>query len=337
MEVSLETVLCDDADQSLLFGRMINYGDWLIFTPLKSAVLLFYNISTHCSYSEVVPKIYYDENKYHFFTGIIYEDSLYLFGYSKCVIVEYNIPKREFKEMTIHADASPCDDEGFFHVNYYRNGDVVYFPFMNCSAVLEFNLLTKERRVHILSNEKYGYITIDRVNDRFIMAPRNAENAKIIEWDDKTNDITSFSAFPMEFDRKKYSFYRTVAMDENIIFFRHASNHSIILNTLSGELKIYEELYEPCTSDAGLYAVFVHVDDKILMMSGKGVLFWDKSTNESEYKTYKPGNDVLDKLTDLSAQKAIMAKYSKTTQDQIIVIESANNKFSEYVSYLTKS
>ena len=32
-----------------------------------------------------------------------------------------------------------------------------------------------------------------------------------------------------------------------------------------------------------------------------------------------------------------MAKYSKTTQDQIIVIESANNKFSEYVSYLTKS
>lgn len=335
MNISLVDILCNNPSKNLMFGRIIHSDNWLVFTPLKSDKLLFYNISNCSSYGVTVPREYYNDDKYHFFTGILYDDSIFLFGYSKCLVIEYNLNTREFHKIDICIDAPLDENEGFFHVNYFRNGNVVFFPFSNTSAVLEFDLVSKKYKVHVLLNEKYGFISIDKVMGNFILAPRNAEQGRILEWNMQQNIIKDISYYPVEFGLCKYSFFRTKVWNDKVILFKHCSDSNVILDPIAGSIELFDDFYKQLNLDESSYATAIDLDDKLVFISRKGMLIWDYLTNEKIFREFVPQKEVILMLDAIHKQRQMFSAYSKKVNDNEYLIENDFSKFKDFISFMS--
>ncbi len=331
LEVSVNADICINFDMPLQYGRILLDSGKLIFTPQESNSMCFYNLASQEVERIIIPGEYYNDKLPHFFAGIKYEEKLFLFGYSKCLILEYNCISKQFKNISIDYDICKKSNEGFFHVEYYREGDIVFFPFFNSNALLEFNLRSGNTRIHIIGNYDFGFISIKKINGKFYFVPRDGAVGGIVEWDYQTKQTTIYDHFPENFYREYYSFFRSVELDGKLLLFRHAGNMNILVDVCSGYMSQFEDLYSGFAETRGLYSNICCLENKYIFLSYNGMLEWDPWTNEKRFLEYKYTDDVIKKLNEVSRMRKNRGILSNSVSRNLALSERKDFQISDFV------
>jgi hypothetical protein len=202
---SVEHVGNFNEEGAKLFSDAKKYKERIYFVPLTASQIYFYDSET-----EVISSIEYGHKGLGDFIVSILEDNiLYMFPSYYPGIMVLNLDTHEIRVVDdwINVELERCriSEDAYFRGDYVREGDVVYFPFCNAHAVLEFHLDDRRSIIHDVGTQ--GYSTIASDGSRFWMAPR--KTGAIVSWDPITSETTEYQGFPEGFSQGGFvgSFY----------------------------------------------------------------------------------------------------------------------------------
>ena len=289
--------LLENPDIQHTFNDILPYKDGFIFIPAFYDSVLILN-RQDWTYKKVSipcknPKI--GTSDFKFFTGVVHKDYVYMFGYSYPGLVRISL-----KDMSINiidgwlksGDLRFSEVDGCFHVQYYRNGDLVYFPFMNTNAVMEFDLTTEKTTIHMVGEATMRYISIEWNNGSFWLIPRDGSTGSIVKWNPVSGDTMYYRDYPEGFNYDKYAFYRLVDIGTKILLFAHRANMNISIDVLTGEMSKYDDIYDSSCLSKAKYPHTELQDGKIFFMNEKWCIWWDYVSEEKKCMAYDYGKKI---------------------------------------------
>lgn len=245
--------LLKENDMQMPFYDILVYKDFFVFVPCKSNHILLLNRMNWSREYIMLPQVTdrIGETQLNFFTGIIYGECLYLFGFSYPGILKLNMLTREFVLIDDWVGKLQfiSSEDGCLHVNYYRLGNVIYFPFENSNAVMVFDLESERADICVVGDSGQRYFAIEYVNKDFWLIPRDASTGKIVRWNPVFNKVQYYGDFPVGFDYTKHAFFQTLNIKDQIFLFAHVGNMNICIDTRTGQMQELAHLYS--VSDGG--------------------------------------------------------------------------------------
>lgn len=289
-QIDVVLPLLEKVDMEFAFYDMLVYEEFFVFVPCKFDSILFLNRNDWSKEYIKIPKTDWRIGKtgLNFFSGIINNDNIYLFGFSYPGILKMNLKTRQFVNIDYWIDKVElankiCD--GCFHVNYYQRGNVVYFPFENMDALMVFDLASEEAAVHTIGDTERGYISIEYSEDNFWLIPRDANITSIVKWNPNNGEIQTYDQYPEGFKVFPYAFYQTVNIGEKILLFAHGSNTNISIDVKRERLETFENLYD-IPENGSRYPVAKLIGQHIFFLLRDRFIWWDYHTEEKKETFY---------------------------------------------------
>ena len=280
---AVEHICSFEEEGPKLFSDATQYGDRIYFTPLTASRIYFYDLKM-----KRLDKIEYGHKSIaDFGFSILNGNDLYMFPTYYSGILKLNLETHDIDiiDSWLNDDYERCkmSEAPYFRGDYVRNGDVVYIPFSNAHAVLEFHLGGGESNVHDVGKQDYSTIASD--GSTFWMAPRTS--GAIVSWNPSTCEVIEYPNFPEGF--LQGGFVGSFFEDGYVWIFPETSNMVLKINAQTGEIVEEVGFSDICGHKMRGYsvwnAVFVYMKknaERILLCSGRSseIVFFHPNTGE---------------------------------------------------------
>ena len=336
--------ILDDAYLDGAFTGILLHGDSLVLIPGKSNEVVFFDTRSNKILEKYpIPdrKDFVGATGVRFFSGIVYENFLYLFGYcfpgifaldlitSKCHIID------EYMRAT--SGMFTNSNDGCFHVRFYRLGDKIYFPFMNLNAVMVFDLQFEKTTIRQVGDMYQRYISIENDGECFWLVPRDARMGSIVRWNLKTNETRQFRDFPKGFDRDVSSaFYHSINLGDRMILLAHTANMNVSIDFATGEITEFPSFYDETRVRSAKYPFVEFCGDDILIPTQDEFIFWNPVSSTRRVIPYVKSETFLQR--EGIVNQMIEAHYRETRRKNTLEMmrrpENKGNPFGEN-SYFT--
>lgn len=307
-KIDLRTAIMDEASPLLnetamsnAFSNILAYKDYFIFIPANEERITMLERKKGTIESIMLPSAEKKIGKsdINFFSGIIYEDFLFLFGYSYPGILRMDLVNKKFKIINEWLNERDFfftnEKDGCFHIQYYIKNNIVYFPFMNTNAVLEFDLRTMEVTVHKVGNCGQRYISIEWDGNNFWLFPRDGSRGSIVKWNLERDTVAYYQEYPEGFNYDEYAFGRTVKVGKEVLLFANCSNMNISIDLVTGEMKSFEDIYDTSDIKGARYRYVEFRKDKILFINKKQCILWDYLSGQKQYIPFEYGKNIYNR------------------------------------------
>lgn len=293
-----EFALLPDVSTINAFSNVLIYKDYFVFIPAnEDAIVMF------CRGNGTVERIPLPQSQrkigksdIKFFTGVIYEDFLFMFGYSYPGIVKMDLEERriEIIDSWLSESAFILTDEmeGCFHTQYYKKIDTVYFPFMNADAVMEFNFKTSKATVHKVGSSGQRYVSIEWDGTDFWLIPRDGRQGSIVKWNPVRDAVVYYDRYPDGFNYDKYAFYKTVNVGKEIFVFANRSNMNISIDIETGEMKALADIYDTSEKKGCKYRHVEWRDGRLFFIDDRKCIWWDYKSDEKNMTSFEYGEKI---------------------------------------------
>lgn len=275
-----------------LFNDVVRYKDKLFFVPLAANNIHIYDLAS----GGMESISYKNPGIGDFVFAIFHECHIYMFPSFHPGILKLNPETSDVDIIDdwINEDFAKCrlSDEPFFRGDYVREGDVIYAPFCNAHAVLEFHLNDGSSTVHDVGAQ--GHATIASDGKRFWLGPR--KGGGILCWNPAAGESTEHTDFPEGF--KEGAFLGSLYRDGYVWMFPESANMVLKVDVDTGKLEEEELFSDICRHKWSAYsvwkAVFVYMRqeaEQILLCSGKSsetVIFRPEKKEIRRFRLLRP-------------------------------------------------
>lgn len=217
-----------------------------------------------------------------FLNGVVYKQYLYLFGHAYPGIVKVDLLTEEVSvvdEWTKYIKPSN-EDDGFFHMKYVITDGKIYYPFLNCNAVLKYDLCSDEVSIITVGEEKDRYTSIEFDGSYFWLIPRDRTEAGIIRWSSDTNEVVAYRDYPKDYDCVRYSFFRTLFHDGKVYLFAHLNSSNICIDTKTGGMSTFPHIYDISDVKGCKYQNMMLNESEIVFYTDAEYIIWDLTNNQ---------------------------------------------------------
>lgn len=111
----------------------------------------------------------------------------------------------------------------------------ILMPFCNANAVLEYDMLTSQHKIHVVGKEDYSYSGICYDGRNYWLSPRH--DGAVVRWDKENQEVTIYNDFPENYEKGSYSYADAVYCDGFVWMFPLTGNMVLKINPSSGEMK----------------------------------------------------------------------------------------------------
>lgn len=265
------------------FTGILPYGDSLILIPGKSNEIIRFDKTQRSVLAKCIIPRRKDNigiTGMNFFSGTVYEDSLYLFGYCFPGILALNLNTLQSHVIDEWLQAVSGSftnfNDGCFHVRYCKLDDKVYLPFMNANAVMIFDLSTERTGIRMVGDESQRYISIEYDGECFWLVPRDATVGSIVRWNPKTDETRQFRDFPNGFDCDiSCAFYHSVNLGDRMLLLAHSANMNVSVDFETGNMSEALSFYDASGIQSAKYPFVEFCGDEILLPTQNEFIFWN--------------------------------------------------------------
>lgn len=332
-------LLLPDPYEKNAFTKIIPYENKFIFVPgMTDRIAIMERSDFSIKYIRIPlkkPML----GMYHmkFFSGIVYNDCLYLFGFAYPGILKYDLNNGDFIIIDDWLnEARSCkayNDEidGCFADYPIVEKNKVYFSFMNLNAVLSFNLDTDVSEIHIVGDDKLRYgITMRGVNNDFWLFPRDAGTMGIVRWSRLTSKFDQYAEYPQSFTRDKYVFNQMEKIDNEIFAFSHGNGKNLKINILTGKMETFEPVYDTETT-WGKY-IYTELQEDNIFICGWGChILWNYQNGCRKITPWTYESALFERLERRCFQTAFRNAINRTGY----AVESDEMPLEGFIRYIT--
>ncbi len=322
-------------------GSLIMAGDYIIGTPNVERFITIYNILQNTIEYIPVPEkgLYFGKGIFLFSSGMVYNRKLFLFGNAYPGIISFDLDTREMECITdwIDLNRNYSEEDGCFHLGFYRSENVVYLPFMNTNAVLEFHLDDNKSIIHNVGDEKQRYLSIEYIRGLFYLVPRDGRYGSLVCWNPVTGETKQYSDYPKGFDYNKYSFYRTAVVDDKVlIMFAHRGNMNVAFDVQTESMHMFRDLYDTRDIPFKKYSAMIKREELMLFFTSKGIIEWNQKNNSVKSVEYIYGDDVVQRMNYETEVTSKVKKFEMEIKNKNIIYENNSVDCASLIHYLKK-
>lgn len=327
--------LSDDIYMCHAYNRILPYRSSLILIPANSDNVVIVDRRNLTKEYIELPEVKYriGTSTFKFLGGVVHEDSLFLFGYSYPGIVKVDLVSKEVNVIDCWLKESAVSltnkTDGCFHSGYVLLDNVVYFPFVNSNAVLQFDLVTEEVVVHKVGDDRQRYISIVWDGTCFWLIPRDGSVGSIIRWNPSDGTTEYYRNYPEQFNYEVFAFYKTEIIENKIFLFAHQSNCNICFDISTGHMETFPHLYCVENIKGCKYLVVWQEQGKFVALRDKEWAVWDYNKNVLEKFEYELDSRITQRYRDHETRMY----FENNIQD--IKRENKNFNLKDYLRYLT--
>lgn len=325
--------LLETANMEFAFYDILNYEDCFVFVPCRFDKVLILDRKDWSKIYVEIPQTDWriGETSFNFFTGIININSLYLFGFSYPGILKMDLRTKKFENFNHWANDEKLvgqRKDGCFHVNYFQQNNLVYFPFENINALMIFDLVSENTTIQNMGNDESGYISIEYDGEDFWLIPRDVNVNRIVSWNPDTKKTRYYDQYPEDFEVYPYAFYQTVNIDEKLLLFAHAGRSNISIDMHSGKMELFEDLYD-VPEKGSKYPIVELRDGKILLILHDRLIWWDYYLGKKKEILYKLDEKIINRIVN----KRIKNSFERA-RNNISYENSCDYNLESYIRYL---
>jgi len=281
--------LLDETDLRWAFGGILRYKDWLVFLPCVADEVVLYHAENNTVKRIPVPQPQFyindAEQKNKFFSGVIQEDFLYLFGCAYPGILKLDLREEKFSVFS----------EWINEFQQYRNNwhdgcfikgvvrdNIVYLPFSNANAVMKFHLITEETNIVVLGDVKQRYISVEDDGKDLWLIPRESIDGCIVRWNPETGSVEEYRDYPPGFTKGECSFFNTVYQGGYVWLFAHRADMNIKVDVSDGKMYQAPDYYDASLIGGCRYPVVASWQRGFIILDSleSQWMYWDCDTEE---------------------------------------------------------
>lgn len=327
--------LSEDIYMQRAYKGILPYRNSLIFIPASAEHIVIVDCRHFTKEYIELPKMKYQIGKStnKFLGGVVYEDSLFLFGHSYPGIVKVDLISKEVKVIDFWLNESMIiftnEDDGCFSSQYVILNNVVYFPFVNANAVLQFDLVTEDVFIHNVGDDKQRYISIVWDGTCFWLIPRDGSIGSIIKWNPANGVTEYYSNYPEQYNYEVLAFYNTEIVEDKIFIFASKSNCNICIDINTGQMETFPHLYCVENINGCKYPVVWQEHGKFVALRDKEWAVWGYNEKILERFEYELGSSITQRYYEHETKKY----FENRSQD----VKRENERFNlnDYLKYLT--
>jgi len=324
--------LTDDIYMQNAFLDMVEYLNWLILIPSKGDDVVLVNRDTLEKRTIKLPvaESFIGTTGMKFRTGLVHHNNLFMFGCAYPGIVKVNLESREIEvrdSWLLGQDIVFNDSaDGCFFNNYCLLDNIVYLPFVNTNAVMQFDLEKEEITIYKVGNDTQRYISIEWDGQWFWLIPRDGSKGAIIKWNPDKGVTEEISGYPVEYDYHKLAFYRSQIIDDRLLLFAHCGQHNISIDVTTGQMTTFPHLYKVEGVRGSKYPIVLKEKDNIVTLHNGEYIVWNYVENHIGRFGYK-----LDDEISLRYEKKRLIEYFGENQ---LKYENENAGLEEFLRYV---
>lgn len=257
---------------SYLHSYVVCVEDYLVFVPNLSAYITSFDMKTNKFVSVALDLQKIGQEKIRFSSACIKGHYVYMFPCRARKIIKYDIYQNTVKYLDVLnaiQEKIPQATEVFLS-QYERINEKVYVPFANLNAIMIFDLEQEKADIQYLNIEG-GCTTISRCGESFFLMA--SKKAQIYSWNEKTEEILTYDAFPKDFTENDGSFYYlycySYIIGKKIFFFPILGNMIVCFDIVSKQIckvyitkDLYDEKWNSFCSISEKYGMLVMVTDQ---------------------------------------------------------------------------
>ena len=225
------------------FFSLITANDSIYCIPLSANNLIVYSPTNKIYNAIPIPiptatsKISYDpQNK--FIGGYKHGDYIFMTPSTYPGIVRYNTKTDEmsvFSDWILDLDSClTSQHQSFIFTRGIVCGNKLYLACDSVNAVFEFDMDTNSHRIHKISNNNVGYLSLCFDGENFWLLP--IDNGTVVKWNPKENVIQEFhNLCGTEFD-VLYPFVNISYVDKCIWLLPHSGNRAVRIEVETGNI-----------------------------------------------------------------------------------------------------
>jgi desulfoferrodoxin (superoxide reductase-like protein) len=158
---------------------------------------------------------------------------------------------------------------------------------MNTNAALIFNLETNQSELYRIGDEGSRFVSISYDGQDIWLIPR--AHGSLIRWNLEKNTQHIMNQYPIGFENRIYSLYRSVYLDGYLWVFRHMGNMNIKIDVHTGEMTEFHLPYDDEEIPGCRYPIINIENGKIRIHPGEHYewIELDTKTNEIEKFTFQ--------------------------------------------------
>lgn len=322
--------LFEGSEGQFAYYDILVYKKYFVFIPCKSDQVLIVNRinweKEYITFPTTEERI--GKTMLNFFTGIIYNDWLYMFGFSYPGILKMNMKTKEFKCINnwLRRNVIESEVDGCFHMNYCLKESKIYFPFENTSAVMVFDLETEKAEVREIEKRGNGFISIENDEENFWLIPRNAEKDYILKWSADSGE-TQTIWYPEGCRLCQKAFYKTLKIDDRIMLFAHGGSVNLYIDTHTGKTGFFEDIYDAPMGGARYPNVKLE-NRKVMFVLSDRYICWDYDTKEKKEVFYVLDNKMLKRIENNKIKEKFEKKQNRVFR------ENTDLNLESYLKYI---
>lgn len=329
-----EILSLGNVGRTMPYGEMLVYSGHLYLIPCEADELVIINIENTEDYITIpIPKCKsepFGKSGINFFNGLIYDDFLYMFGYSYLSILKYNLKNGELEWVDFDIDMSLdfSDEDGCFRF-FEREDNSVFLPFCNLNAIGIFDLMSCTLNIRNIGEKDNRYINIQKLDDYFVLVPRDAEKGSIVVTDKMLNEIQMRCESDMQL--KKHAFFSVIGNGRKALIFPHMDNKLMLVDPHEGKISVRENYYDCSNVKWCKYPSVLQKDDLFYIFVADRLIVLNEDFSVKLVKPY-----IIDEGITARKEKE---KFEKQYSNRFIHIENESkslglNDLIDYVKHV---
>lgn len=232
-------------------------------------------------------------------TGCVKENYLYLFGYKEATIIriELSTGKSELLEdyrEEIKTDPKNLDGNMSFMIDLMNEA---YILFLNVNKILHFDFRNNRKELITIDGvDLYsGFHCGELYRDELWLIPRDTMKNGIVRWNRITGKTVIFDKYPEKLIRSYMCFFTSARIGNTIYVFSHCGNTNIAIDADSGEMKLFQDLYDTSKIEVWKYKVVCNRKGKLFYVRDGIWGNYDVITGENEKHYFKPEEKIINR------------------------------------------
>ena len=262
-DMDVVTKIIDDTENFESYIYLFLTKDVFIFVPIAQDKLIFMERETlqKSIYDIPFKNHFNDTSNLKFFplflNGIIYDNNLYFWGAMYDGIIKFNLTDKNFS--LIDDFVKNLQIKHFNEIltifYYTKIEDIIFLPFANSNAVLEFSLKDESTKLHYVGGNKQRYISCAFDGEYIWLIPRNILTGKIIKWNHKNNMIKQHDNYPENlYQNFAGAFEQALKIDDDILVLsrvmpiaddkNNSEDVNLKINTKTDNIEAFPDCYK---------------------------------------------------------------------------------------------
>jgi len=233
----------EDSSGERLYGSLVKYKDYIVFSPMRAKEIAVYNIVTLEFEKYQLNKT---EQKYNedgkFNPIVVYENYVFICVEECAAIVKLDLDTKEItyydewyynERKNIDFDK---DDNPLFGKDICIIENSFYLASCKHNAVFKFDMKMCEGKYIRVGNDEWSYEGICYDGENIWLSPHT--NGPIVRWNPGSDNYQKFEDYPMDFQHGQYDFFSCIYAKPYVWLISGQANLSIKVHTDTGSMEM---------------------------------------------------------------------------------------------------